>query len=61
MISYRFVPISSQKGVLFLRHPVSRLLRIPEMDFKSKHERILKKGGYIQISTSGILLLWYRN
>ena len=22
MISYRFVPISSQKGVLFLRHPV---------------------------------------
>ena len=24
MISYRFVPISSQKGVLFLRHPVDR-------------------------------------
>ena len=24
MISYRFVPISSQKGVLFLRHPVYR-------------------------------------
>ena len=23
MISYRFVPISSQKGVLFLRHPVN--------------------------------------
>ena len=22
MISYRFVPISSQKGVLFLRHPL---------------------------------------
>ena len=22
MISYHFVPISSQKGVLFLRHPV---------------------------------------
>ena len=22
MISYRFVPISRQKGVLFLRHPV---------------------------------------
>ena len=22
MISYRFVPISSQKGILFLRHPV---------------------------------------
>ena len=22
MISYRFVPTSSQKGVLFLRHPV---------------------------------------
>ena len=22
MISYRFVPIFSQKGVLFLRHPV---------------------------------------
>ena len=22
MISYRLVPISSQKGVLFLRHPV---------------------------------------
>ena len=22
MISYDFVPISSQKGVLFLRHPV---------------------------------------
>ena len=25
MISYRFVPISSQKGVLFLRHPVAVL------------------------------------
>ena len=24
MISYHFVPISSQKGVLFLRHPVER-------------------------------------
>ena len=22
MISYRFVPVSGQKGVLFLRHPV---------------------------------------
>ena len=27
MISYRFVPISSQKGVLFLRHPVVISLR----------------------------------
>ena len=27
MISYCFVPISSQKGVLFLRHPVFRLHR----------------------------------
>ena len=25
MISYHFVPISSQKGVLFLRHPVDKV------------------------------------
>ena len=25
MISYRFVPISSQKGVLFLRHPADTM------------------------------------
>ena len=28
MISYHFVPISSQKGVLLLRHPVVKLLVI---------------------------------
>ena len=30
MISYRFVPISSQKGVLFLRHPVHALSKVPK-------------------------------
>ena len=28
MVSYRFVPISSQKGVLFLRHPVYVVLPV---------------------------------
>ena len=30
MISYRFVPISSQKGELFLRHPVDDKLTLKQ-------------------------------
>ena len=31
MISYRFVPISSQKGVLFLKHPVESHMRYADV------------------------------
>ena len=40
MISYRFVPISSQKGVLFLRHPVCRLTGLPWL--KNENEMKMK-------------------
>ena len=38
MISYDFVPISSQKGILFLRHPVclrstKKLFKVKSIDF----------------------------
>ena len=32
MISYRFVPISSQRGYFFLRHPVVKLTNLKQLN-----------------------------
>ena len=44
MISYCFVPIASQKGVLFLRHPVDQVLHgeMKERIHTSYYDRLKK-------------------